>query len=143
LAESLEVEIPRDINDLLLLKLESIESTERKMAPANEITRCQVRPYSEQIRLLMTISGINTVAATVILAELGSDISHFEDAAHLSSWAGLCPGNNESAGKRRSGRTTKDNVHLSRIMCECANAAIKTDCMFRAKYRSLVVRLGH
>ncbi|MDR0571356.1 MAG: transposase [Rickettsiales bacterium] len=54
-------------------------------------------------------------------------LSHFEDATHLSSWGGLSPGNNEAEGMRRRGWTTKGNVHLSRIMCECTNAAIKTD----------------
>lgn len=63
--------------------------------------------------------------------------------ARLTSWAGMCPGNNESAGKRKSGRTCKGNQAVRRLLCEIANAARKTKSQFKGKYKSLVIRRGH
>ena len=66
-----------------------------------------IAPFAEQVALLDTIPGIDRRAAEVIVAEIGPDMGRFPTAAHLASWAGVCPGNNESAGKHRSGRTAR------------------------------------
>ena len=80
-------------------------------------------PFVQQTNLLATIPGISERAAQVIISEIGVDMARFPTAAHLASWAGLCPGNNESAGKHRSGRTRKGNTELRTVLTECAWAA--------------------
>jgi transposase len=80
-------------------------------------------PFVQHSELLATIPGIGERAAQVIISEIGVDMARFPTAAHLASWAGLCPGNNESAGKHRSGRTRKGNTELCTVLTECAWAA--------------------
>ena len=75
-----------------------------------------MRPFSEAQERLMTISGVGRQAAEVIVAEIGTDMSRFASPGHLASWAGLCPGNNKSADKRKSGRTTKGSQWLRTIL---------------------------
>jgi transposase len=77
-------------------------------------------PFAEQVRLLKTIPGIGQRAAQVIISEIGVEMSRFPTDRHLASWAGLCPGNNESAGKHKSGRTRKGNAEIRAILTECA-----------------------
>ena len=82
-------------------------------------------------------------SAEIILAEIGQDMSRFPTAGHLSSWAGVCPGNNESAGKRRSGKTRKGNKTLKVILTQCAQAAVKRkDTFFYAQYQRISMRRG-
>ncbi|MEI7611167.1 MAG: IS110 family transposase [Rhodospirillaceae bacterium] len=96
------------------------------------------------IALLMTIPGIGLLAARMILAEIGRDMSRFSTAGHLVSWAGLCPGNNESAGKRRSSRLRKGAPWLKTLLVQCALAASrKKDSYFRAQFLRLKSRRGH
>jgi transposase len=99
-------------------------------------------PFAEQLRLLKTIPGIGDRAAQVIISEIGVDMSRFPTAAHLASWAGLCPGNNESAGKHKSGRTRKGNVEIRTILTECAWAAGRTNTYVGARFRRLHRRFG-
>ena len=83
------------------------------------------------------------MSAAALIAEIGDDMSQFGGMKEIASWAGLCPGNNESAGKRKSGRTRKGNKMIKTTLCEVANAAIKTKSQFKGKYQSLVIRKGH
>ncbi len=83
-------------------------------------------PWSAQLRLLDTIPGVDRLSAEVILAEVGPDMGRFPTSAHLASWAGVCPGNNESAGKRRSGRTRKGSKWLRRALVQAGHAAGRT-----------------
>jgi transposase len=99
-------------------------------------------PWSTQRRLLETIPGVSTLTAEAILAEVGPHISRFPTAAHLASWAGVCPGNNESAGKRRSGRTRKGNQWLRRALVQAAHAAGRTKTYLGAQYARLRARRG-
>ena len=100
-----------------------------------------VPPHTTQ--RLDQIPGVNQKTIDVVVAEIGVDMSHFPSAGHLSSWAGVCPGNEESAGKRRRSRATKGNVWLRRALCEAAWAAARTkDSYFSALYRRLVARRG-
>ena len=83
-------------------------------------------PFDEAATQLLSIPGVGKRTAEVIVAEIGVDMSRFATAAHLASWAGLCPGNDESAGKRRSGRARKGNEALRTALCEAAWAAAGT-----------------
>ena len=100
-------------------------------------------PYAEAWIRLQTLPGIDEMAAAMILIEMGDDLSRFGNASRFASWAALCPGNNESAGKKKSGKTRKGNTMLRYLLCEAANGAIRTASVFRDKYRGLVVRRGH
>lgn len=94
-------------------------------------------------RRLCQIPGIRLLTAWAVVAEIGTDMTRFEDAAHLASWAGLCPGNSESAGKRHSGRTRKGNSYLRRALCQSAWAAARTnDSFLSAVFFRIVCRSG-
>ena len=91
----------------------------------------------------MQIPGVNWVIAATIIAEIGVDMSAFVNAAHLASWAPMCPGNHESAGRQRGGKTRKGNVHLKTALVVAGNAAGKTKGTYLAnKYRRLKSRRG-
>jgi len=103
----------------------------------------ELRPFGEQMLRLRTIPGINRRVAEVVIAEIGVDMSRFPSARHLASWAGLCPGNDESAGKRRSGRHRKGNPTLQSALVEAAWAAARTrNTYLSAQYRRLLRRFG-
>jgi transposase len=100
-------------------------------------------PFAATVGRLDAIPGVGRRAAEIILAELGPDLSHFPSARHCASWAGLCPGNRESAGKRTSGKTRKGNSYLRATLIECALAAArKRESYLAAQYHRLVRRLG-
>ena len=101
-----------------------------------------VDPFAEQLRLLLSIPGIGERAAQVIISEIGVDMARFPTAAHLASWAGLCPGNNESAGKHKSGRTRKGNAEVRSILTECAWSAGRTGTYVGAQFRRMHRRFG-
>lgn len=100
-------------------------------------------PYAEYWHLLQTLPGIDQLSAAMILVEIGTDLSAFGDAQQFASWAALCPGNHESAGKRKTGKTRKGNHAIRYLLCEAANAARRTHSTLRDKYQSLVPRKGH
>ncbi len=104
----------------------------------------QVAPFGAAVELLCTIPGVKQRTAEVIIAEIGTDMSVFPTAGHLVSWAGLCPGHDESAGKRRSGRTRKGSKWLRIALLESALAATHAkDSYLAAQYRRLKARRGH
>src|SRR5215831_17909217 len=88
------------------------------------------------------LAGLDKIAARDILAEIGTEMSRFGSAARLASWAGVCPGNNESAGKRRRGKSRKGNRYIRRVLVQCAWAARKTPTYLGRTFRRLEVRLG-
>jgi transposase len=95
------------------------------------------------LELLDTIPGVGQRAAEIMLAEIGTDLSRFPSAKHLASWAGICPGNKESGGKRLSGKTRNGNIWLRHVLFEGAHAASKTkDTSLSAQYRRLATRRG-
>jgi transposase len=103
----------------------------------------RVRPFEEFIVLLDSITGIGRYTAEVLVAEIGVDMTRFPSAAHLCSWAGVAPGNNESAGKRTSGKTRKGSPWLRAALVEAAHAAGRTtNTYLGARYRRLVARKG-
>jgi transposase len=103
----------------------------------------RLRPLQAEIQRLDTIPGINRSIAEVLLAEIGPDMNRFPDAHHLASWAGMCPGHNESGGKRQSGKTRKGNRWLRQALIEAAHGASHTkDTYLSSQYRRLVGRRG-
>jgi transposase len=104
----------------------------------------QLRPFAPAVELLRSIPGVETRTAQVIIAEIGVDMSVFPNARQLASWAGQCPGNDQSAGKRRSGRTRKGSKWLDQALKDAAIAAIRThDSYLQAQYQRLRPRIGH
>jgi transposase len=100
-------------------------------------------PLQTAVDLLKTIPGVDDVAAAILVAEIGVNMNQFSTPGHLASWAGLCPGNNESAGKRLSGTTRNGSVWLRRALCQAAWAASRTRKTYlSALYRRLIVRKG-
>ncbi len=111
---------------LLRALLEHIEYLDRQLATVSEEIARRCHPFEEAVALVQTIPGVGRVTAEVLLAEIGDDMARFPSAHHLASWAGVCPGNNESAGKRRTGRTRKGNRWLRTALCEAGWAASRT-----------------
>jgi transposase len=104
----------------------------------------RLAPFAAQLTQLDTIPGINRRTAEVLIAEIGVDMSVFPSDRHLASWAGLCPGNNESAGKRKSGTTRKGSRWLRIGLIEAAAAAVRTkDSALRARYLRVMRHRGH
>jgi transposase len=104
----------------------------------------KIVPFEKAVELLCTIPGVQRRTAEVIIAEIGTDMSVFPSAGHLASWAGLCPGNDKSAGKRRSGRTRKGSKWLDIALTESAQANTRSrDTYLSAQYRRLKTRRGH
>jgi len=104
----------------------------------------QLRPFARQAELLCTIPGVQQRTAELLIAEIGVDMSVFPSAGHLASWAGQCPGNDQSAGKRRSGKTRKGSKHLNAALTDAAMAALRTnDSYLQALYRRKKPQLGH
>jgi transposase len=100
-------------------------------------------PFARKRDLLATIPGIGTKAAAAIISEIGTSPGEFfTTGAHLASWAGLCPGNHESAGKRKHGKPRKGSQHLQPLLVECAWAAVRTSGRLNARYHRLVRRFG-
>jgi transposase len=106
--------------------LAHIDDLDETIAVLSARIQQPVAPFAEQVALLDTIPGVDQRAAEVIVAEIGPDMGQFPTAAHLASWAGVCPGNNESAGKHRSGRTRKGSKWLGGCLSEVAKAASRT-----------------
>jgi transposase len=103
----------------------------------------RLRPFEPPMERLQTIPGLGRRTAEVLVAEIGADLTRFPSARHLASWAGLCPGNDESAGRRRSGRTRKGSPWLRTALVEAAQAAARTkDTYLATQYRRLAARRG-
>src|SRR6266540_4057033 len=103
----------------------------------------RTRSFAEQVELLAEVPGLDQTAIQVILAETGGDMARFPSPAHLASWTGVCPGNHESAGKRRNVATPPGNRWLRRVLIEAARAAARTrGSYFAAQYRQIARRRG-
>lgn len=128
---------------LLRVLMDQIDALEGLIARLDERIDEAMRPFDEVASRLRGIPGVGERAAEVILGEIGPDVETFPTAGHLSSWAGLCPGNDESAGKRRSGKTTKGSQWLRTVMVQVAWAASHTkETIFGACYQRWVKRMG-
>jgi transposase len=126
---------------LLLDELTHLEGLIGRLT--KRITEVLPAPFVEAVERLATIPGIGVQAAESILAEIGTDMDQFGSSGRLASWTGMCPGNNESAGKRQSGKTTKGNRWLRATLVQVAWAASHTkETYLSAQYRRLAARRG-
>jgi transposase len=123
--------------------LDHIRELEARIARFDAELLGALASFRWALDLLQTIPGIDAIGAAMLIVEIGVEMSAFGTPERLASWAGVCPGNNESAGKRKSGRIRKGNPYVRRLLCEMANAARRTKSMFQSKYSGLVVRRGH
>ena len=123
--------------------LNHLQFLEQQVQELDEEIQRRLEVYREPYELLKTIPGLGRDSAAVVIAEIGIDMTQFPSASHLSSWAGVCPGNNESAGKHRSGRTRKGNSWLRATLTQSAWAATRTKkAYFRSRYERLIGRCG-
>jgi transposase len=128
---------------MIKASLRHIELTQKIIADIDSEIDKKMEKHREKYELLQTMPGVKERAAASIIAETGADMDRFPTEGHLSSWAGMSPGNNESAGKKKSGKTTHGNKCLKTTLTESAWAALRTkSTYFNAKYHSLVGRRG-
>ncbi len=124
--------------------LAHLDFLDEQISSLTEAIGEQIAPFEKAVELLCTIPGVQRRTAEVIIAEIGVDMSVFPTDKHLASWAGMCPGNDQSAGKRRSGKTRKGSKWLDWALEEAAMAAIRTkDVYLAAQYARLRPRRGH
>jgi transposase len=125
------------------LHLDHIGHLDAMIAALDTQAGVMMLPFRAQRDLLTTIPGIGPLAAAAVLSEIGADVTgYFPSAAHLASWAGLCPGNHESAGKRHSGRRRHGNLHLQPVLVEGAWSAVRHEGYLRALYHRHVMKWG-
>lgn len=120
-----------------------IEELEARIARFEQALIEGLSGWQPQLNLLQTIPGIDQMGAAMLLVETGANMDSFGSAERLASWVGICPGNNESAGKRKSGKTRKGNAWVRRLLCEFAQAAARSRCALKDKFAALSVRKGH
>jgi transposase len=128
---------------LLVELLAQIDYLDESIERLNTEIEDRFRPFEQDLQLADTIPGVNLKTAQTLLAEAGTDMSRFPTSRHLSSWAGICPGQNESAGKHHSGKTRKGNRWLRHALTEAAHAAAHSkDTYLAAQYHRLAARRG-
>ena len=128
---------------LLIEAVQDLAHLDLKLQPLDQQLAKRLLPYEDLIRRLCSIPGVDFTTAAVIVSEIGFDMSRFPDAAHLVSWAGLCPGNNESAGKRFSGCMRKGNRYLRRVLTQSAwSITHKKDCFLTSLFWRVSARGG-
>jgi len=130
--------------DLILVVLDNITVLDTQIDRLHKLVDIHMNDaYKNAAKALCQLPGIGMASAQVIVSEIGIDMGRFPNAHHLSSWAGLCPGNNESAGKNKGGRTNQANKVLKTTLTQCAHIACRNkDSFFYAQYQRLVVRRG-
>ena len=144
LTQALRGEVNEHHRFMLGLLMGQIEYLEQQVAGLDRRIEQVMGPLERQaVDVLDEVPGLDRRAAQNVVAEIGTDMNRFATAAHLAAWAGLCPGNNQSAGKRRSGRMTEGNRWLKATLNQCAWAASRTkDSYFAAQHRRIAARRG-
>ena len=125
------------------LHLDHTDHLEAMIARLDAQIEAMMTPFHAARRLLTTVPGIARLSAAAVISEIGTDVKEFFPGdAHLASWTGLCPGNHESAGKRRGGKRRKGNPHLQSVLVECAWAAVRHDGYLKSLYHRHVMKWG-
>jgi len=127
---------------ILATMLHRLDELEQHIAAVSTEIEARLRPFDEAIERLTTIPGVGRRTAETLLAEVGADMTRFPSARHLASWAGICPGNRESAGKRMSGRTRKGSPWLRGILIDAAHGAARTTTYLGAQHHRIAARRG-
>lgn len=141
--KALQGTLEKEDRNIIKRMIEHVTSIEKIIEAIDCDIQEHLKPYEAQVELLKTMPGIKDLAAASLIAELGVDMNQFTNASHLCAWAGLCPGNNQSAGKIKSSRIRKGNKHLKVTMTQVAWALSRTKHTYLgAKYRALVPRRG-
>jgi len=144
LCDALSAELDEHSRFMLHDQLHAFHAVTARIAHYDRIIEDGLAEFSAKIDLLMTIPGIDRHSACAILVELGPDMGAFASARHCAAWAGVCPGNNKSAGKRRRGRARHGNPTLREVLIECAHGAARTNhCQFLGYHKALMVRRGY
>jgi transposase len=142
LALALDARLAEHQRLLLRLHLRRLEEIGRDLAEVGAAITAAMRPFVAQQALLTTIPGVNALTAAAILAEIGIDMASFGTARRLAAWAGVCPANHESAGKRKQRGTRKGNTHLKATLVTAAISASQTKGTYlRAKFHRLKARM--
>jgi transposase len=143
LREALRGRVTRHHRFLLRLHLQQIDAIDGAIGEIDREVEADLEPFRAAISLLTTIPGVSDLSARIILAEIGRDMGRFPTAGHLISWAGLCPKNDESAGKRRSTRMRKGAPWLKTTLTQCAWAAARKKASYlQAQFHRLRSRRG-
>jgi transposase len=141
--KALQGTLEEEDRNMLKLMMDHVEANEQIISRVEQEIQKHLKPYQAQIELLETIPGVKSLAAASMIAEIGVDMDQFKNASHLSAWAGMCPGSNQSAGKIKSSRIRKGNKHLKTTMTQVAWAMSRTKRTYLgAKYRALAPRRG-
>lgn len=144
IAEALRFVISDPLREELLLIRQHLDFLESAIAAQFELLRKMQSQDQPLLDILMGIPGLKEAAARLILAEISDDLTSFPNAEHFSSWCGVCPGNNESAGKRRYGHAAKGNRHLRAVLIECAQAiGLSKNNPLRERFQAFKERRGH
>ncbi|EFH80780.1 IS110 family transposase [Ktedonobacter racemifer] len=126
----------------MLLTLTLIDAQDRAISHLEREIERHLHPFEEQMTRCEKINGVSSHIIHVLMAEVGTDLSRFPDAEHLSSWAGVCPGHKESAGKRQSGRCRKGNRYVRTALVQAAHAVRRSHTYLGERYRRLKKRQG-
>lgn len=145
LLKALKGQLTETQAEKLVIALDNYESFNQKIDRVEKLIRQKSEPYRQQIDLLCSCFAIKRTAAAVIISEIGSDMSQFPSASHLCSWAGLCPENNVTGGKRRTAKTKQGNNYLKSILVQCVNSITrsKEKSHFVSRLNSIKMRRGH
>jgi transposase len=128
---------------LLMSQLQRLEAMEEDIQTIERKIEAHLEPHRDKLDRLMTIPGISTTSACIILAEVGVDMSRWPTEKHIAAWGGVAPGCSESGGKSQRASARKGNPYLCSILLECAGAAVKKKgCHLGGKYRQLSARIG-
>ncbi len=141
--DALQGEITESHRFVLSELLQHIEDIEQRISRFDARLLAELRDESPTLALLQTMPGIDLLGAAMLIVEIGTDMEAFAGPDRLASWVGICPGNNESAGKRKSGRSRQGNSYVRRLLCEFAQAARRTRSVFQSKFQALLLRRGY
>jgi transposase len=143
LREALRGRVTKHHRFLLRLHLNQIDALDASIATIDQQVEAGIAPFRVAVELVTSIPGVSDLGAQVIVSEIGNDMSRFPSEGHLISWAGMCPRNDESAGKRRSNRVRKGSPWLKTTLVQCAWAAVrKKDSYLKAQFLRIKARRG-